>query len=290
VPLPPHARGISTGMLFNGDLWLVGSTGKPDAPVWRLWSTSDGVDWVDHGVAKGLIPVGGTISELAATGAGFVATIAKPPVDAEHPPLEEIRSSPDGRTWKRADVPDIDENTHLAGLIADGDRWLLAADFGDAEGNYEVRVLSSADGRQWDSVGVSGSGAAIGLVLVNGPSGYVLGGADPASDTYRPAVWRSADAGRWTGTTLDIPPSREGAAVIGALSTAGGIVVMGNQGGDAWVAADGEDAWSYRNVLPPDTAAFFGAFAARGDVIVCGGSSDSGVANLWVGSLSAMGL
>jgi hypothetical protein len=290
IGLPEEGRKVAAGTLVGGDLWLVVSDGQPDAPTWHLWSTPDGSLWVDRGSMTGLVPKNGILTDVAGGEAGFVATVAEPPIDQDHPGVEQVRYSADGRKWERIPMPEFDANTHLVGFTATDDGWLLAADFGDGPASYELRVLASVDGRTWSSTAVAAMGEGLAVALATGQSGYLLGGADGSSASIEPVVWTSTDGVRWARVGLGVPAGRDGAVVVGGLSTERGFVLFGNRGGDAWSSPRDTGVWSYRDVYPPGVDAFLGSMAVRGDILVAGGATDSGVADLWVGSLSALGL
>ncbi|HET7182911.1 MAG TPA: hypothetical protein VFI15_11820, partial [Candidatus Limnocylindrales bacterium] len=234
VAPPDDGLTVAAGSLVGDELWLVGSTGGPDARKWHIWSTPDGRAWTDRGSVRGLVPANGILMDFAAGASGFVATVAAPPVDQDHPGVEQVRYSADGRLWERVALPEVDPSTHLVGLTQTDAGWLLAADIGEDSASYELRILASVDGRSWSSTAVAANGEGLAVTLANGPSGYVLGGADAGPSAPLPVVWTSTDGERWARVGLDVPPGQDGGVIVGVLSTERGYVVVGNRGGDAW--------------------------------------------------------
>src|SRR5262249_591989 len=155
------------------------------------------------------------------------------------------RFSTDGRKWSRVDIPDFGPTSHLAGVVANGDRWFVAADFGDDLDSYELRVLTSADGQQWDSTGLTPPGPGVGLEIGSGRSGFVIGGAELEGQNYHPAVWTSPDGARWTAASMEAPGGSENSVVARVVSTARGLLLLGNPGGDTWIAGPDASVWTY---------------------------------------------
>jgi hypothetical protein len=166
------------------------------------------------------------------------------------PPLAAAAwSSPDGRTWTRAQV-DGPADATIEQVTWNGSAYFAAGVRHARPGDGRVPVWRSSDGRRWDHLGTIDRGAcgtsdcaAAGPLAVTAAGQLVLGWVDAADDGTSGTYW-SADGRAWERLDLPAFVQDEGSpAVVDVVATASGLVLLGQcvtcQAVAAWTSGDG---------------------------------------------------
>jgi len=180
------------------------------------------------------------------------------PGDKAHFPKicnSEVWSSPDGKTWKLANLQAPWEGRHTAGyLVHDGKMWIVGGD--GNQGHYQNDVWSSSDGVTWECVNgnvpwgprlLHHTVAFKGKIWVMG--GQTLPQFAPAEERFYSDVWNSSDGVSWRKVADNVPWGPRG--IIGGTAIfqdriwvlGGGIYDTPQRGrsyyNDVWSSADG---------------------------------------------------
>ena len=200
----------------QGRFVAVGGGGEPGAVV--SWMSDDGRTWVPVSIfAEGNQA---SLNSVAAGPDGFVA-------DGMYRRHPAIWTSPDGKAWKRSDLPGSTADDPGRLRFAGG-HFFLPLIFLPLSGGD---LLCSTDGQRWSRTTVPGFGVGIFDVAVI-PGGFVaIGrsseGSEPIPGSYVPGVVATADGDltRWTQQPADAAMS--GALASSALISPDGTYLVG---------------------------------------------------------------
>lgn len=227
----------------------------PSSPI--AWLTSDGTHWQSSypwhgpGPAKGTRQGNEFVSVWSAPGNGWSA--ATMDVGGEEGSAGPIFHSPNGLSWSRSSGPSpirpgSSESTafwHLG--LADAMGEQLVGGFWYPDGNQQIGLFSTHDGKTWSAV-KSFHGANTSVVAGLAPSDslaslWILAGSDAMT---LPTVWTSPDLVTWTANELPALPGAEGALSSIALTHLGYVAAGQLSGGtdgsayhSSWVSTDG---------------------------------------------------
>ncbi len=207
------------------------ASGESDGAV---WTSPDGVTWKRvTGAALGGVDTQ-IIESVAAAGDDLVA------VGYEYSGSDwdgVVWTSSDGATWTRAADPGSvlagSNNEALLGVTAGGP-GLIAVGYDDANGDWDTRVWTSADGSEWtllpaDPAVFGGSGDQQIAKVVEGGPGFVAVGRESTGNGSDAIVWVSSDGIEWTraddpGSVFGGPRSQR---IFGVAATTYGVFAVG---------------------------------------------------------------
>jgi len=197
--------------VFQDRLWVIAGSQTMHKGTQRndVWSSVDGVTWKQELSTAPWPPRWGHAVFAFANRLWVIGGLADvdPIVN-----LNDIWSSPDGKTWrKEADNAPWTARHAWSALIHNGRMYLIA---GAADGqNFYNDVISSADGVNWEIQTACGpwfekrkcqSAASFGnKIWVTG--GSVIDPSQRGGARYLNDVWSSADAKHWTQVTDNAP-------------------------------------------------------------------------------------
>lgn len=185
------------------------------------WTSTNGLDWIDHGPAAGI-----TGKQLVAVGGGPAGAVAST-IDGNQ---SGVAFSSDGTTWKAVTVPsNVMSGCPTAGFGAGRYVLLCPAAKETASGDLPTQPIWSTDGVNWvaGTAPVTGDRPAGMDKLLVGQNGFMATGYIPGEGGSE-QWWRSTDAGSWE--------------VVAAYDPVGSYTSHAIPGGtypNGWVCGDG---------------------------------------------------
>jgi len=190
---------------FVGDVPVLVGVGPGDNPV--VWSSTDGLNWVDHGGAfRGLLPEA-VISD------GATATLI-----AEGPTATWSSSTTDGSDWSGPNaIPGLPGGLVIRGLFQiDGGPTIIASQGG-------VLGTIRADGSAWIRTPATGlTPDELGTISAYDGGLLAVGGNGPGAQ-----AWVSRDGASWRELDLPAELAAEGAHVGGVAVRDGRAILVG---------------------------------------------------------------
>lgn len=203
-----------------------------------LWTSSDGLTWKPVADAAGTFG-SASISALVKGGPGWI--VGGSVTSGAAPPSDAIWSSPDGRTWTRADLVSAAPGSGITALIAGGKKALAVA-----SGQDGTTVFASQDGVHWQEA----KNAPPGILSYGNPTiaafeGGFTGFLDEGGET---AIWSSPDGLTWTRVGGDEAFGGT-ARISGVIPNGNGLVAVGSfalHPGSSCLSAQGADQTDLR--------------------------------------------
>lgn len=233
-------REMHAAFVFNNRLWVAGGfvRGGVDAPTNDLWSSEDGITWVET-VPTASFPASSGLKILELGGTLYAIGNAD----------NQIYSSSDGASWTQVTAtPEFSARTNFAATAFGGRLWVMGG-YGD---DYLSDIWNSADGLTWTEV----TGAAVpartrASMLSYAGRLWVVGGLN--NSQVHQDSWMSLDGLSWRKMAASGGfTSRWGHAMIrfaNRLWIFPGFTDGGVQN-DIWSSADGLD-WSVEQSAAP---------------------------------------
>jgi hypothetical protein len=145
--IPWQPRSYSAGTVFKGRMWLMGGKTPTGSTLNDVWSSIDGITWVQAKAAPWMARSSFGCFVLPGTAKMYIIG----GLDASGNALADVWGTEDGENWTQVTAQAFQNGRSAFGTVTyNGRAWVLAGKVG---GNVVNEVWSSADGASWDMQG-----------------------------------------------------------------------------------------------------------------------------------------
>ncbi|MFB9894768.1 hypothetical protein [Planobispora takensis] len=246
-----------------------------------LWTSTDGLTWIEVEPGGSTFKAGDRIMDLARTSSGFVAVGATVPADGNQ--RAAAWTSADGRSWTPVQARDLDVPGGVRSLKTVAARGDTVAALADREGGGVVTLRSDDGGESWrrGDKELDGVAAQPGSLAVAGKQ-FVLVPSQQRSAKGETAVYCSSDGGDWSRCGAITGLDRQGIGVRRLAAFPGGLAAVADSGPGSYTVYTSKDGrqWARGTGLGrvPGTLRAL-AISGDGTLVVGGDEPGAGVDN-----------